>query len=154
MRRRVFISTAYEDANQARGFKLLSWNPNVDFEFVTRDLLTPVDSRDPDYIKSSIRDQLHGTSVTVVLIGQTTHQSQWVPWEAEESIARGNGIIGIRLKGQDDAPIPQVLKDAGAKIINWDTDTFSDEIEKAALITGRPELGPAPARSVGASGCR
>ncbi len=154
MARRVFLSVAYEDANQARGFKLLAWNPNVDFEFVTRDLLTPVDSRDPDYIKASIRDRLQGTSVTVVLIGQTTHQSQWVPWEAEESIARGNGIIGIRLKGQDDALIPQVLKDAGAKVINWDPDVFSDEIEKAALIAGRPELGPAPARSVGASGCR
>ena len=152
--RRVFISTAYEAANQARGFKLLQWNPNVDFEFVTRDLLSPVDSRDPEYIKSSIRERLNGTSVTAVLIGQTTAQSGWVPWEIEESVARGNGIIGIRLKGQDDAPIPQALKDAGARIINWDVDKFSDEIEKAALIAGRPELGPAPARSVGASGCR
>ncbi len=152
--RRVFISTAYEDANQARGFKLLQWNPNVDFEFVTRDLLSPVDSRDPIYIKSSIRERLNGTSVTTVLIGQTTAQSAWVPWEIEESVSRGNGIIGIRLKGQDNAPIPQALKDAGAKVINWDTDKFSDEIEKAALIAGRPELGPAPTRSVGASGCR
>src|SRR5712692_6209148 len=78
MPRRVFISTAYEDANQARGFKLLQWNPNVDFEFVTRDLLSPVDSRDPDYIKSSIRERLNGTSVTSVLIGRTTAQSNWV----------------------------------------------------------------------------
>jgi len=153
MPRRVFISTAYEDVNQARGFKLLQWNPNVDFEFVIRDLLSPVDSRDPQYIKSIIREQLNGTSVTAVLIGQTTHQSNWVPWEIEESIARGNGIIGIMLKGQEDAPIPQALKDAGAKVINWDTDKFSDEIERSALIAGRPELGPAPARSVSTTGC-
>jgi hypothetical protein len=113
-----------------------------------------VDSRDPEYIKSSIREQLNGTSVTAVLIGQTTIQSVWVPWEIDESLARGNGIIGIRLKGQDDAPIPQALKDAGARVINWDVDRFSDEIERAALIAGRPELGPAPARSVSASGCR
>ena len=88
----MFISTAYEDANQARGFKLLQWNPHLDIEFVSRDLLTPVDSQNPDYIKASIRERQNGTSVTAVLIGQTTAESDWVRWEVEESDARGNGI--------------------------------------------------------------
>ncbi len=154
MPRRVFISTDYENTNQARGFKLLPKNPNTDIEFVTRDLLSPVNSQNPDYIKASIRQQLNGTSVTVVLLGPNTQQSDWVRWEAEESAARGNGIIGIRLKGHDDAPVPQVMNDVGAKVIDWDPDSFEDEIDKCALIAGRPELGPAPARSVSASGCR
>ncbi len=149
----MFISTAYEDANQARGFKLLQWNPHLDIEFVSRDLLTPVDSQDPDYIKASIRERQNGTSVTAVLIGQTTAESEWVRWEVEESDARGNGIIGIKLKDQDDAPIPPVLQELGAKVINWNPDAFSDEIERAALIAGREELGPAPSRSVSSSGC-
>jgi len=154
MPRRVFISTDYENTNQARGFKLIPRNPNTNIEFVTRDLLSPVDSQNPDYIKASIKEKLNGTSVTVVLLGQNTGQSEWVRWEAEESYARGNGIIGIRLKGQDDAPVPQFLKDVGAKVVNWDPDIFEDEIDKSALIAGRPELGPAPTRSVSASGCR
>ncbi len=152
--RRVFISTAYEDTNQARGFNLLSKNPNVDIEFVGRHLLTPVDSSDPEYIKSKIREQMNGTSVNVVLIGRTTKDSDWVRWETELGFARGNGILGIRLKGQDDASIPPVLKELGAKVINWNPDVFQDEIERCALIAGRPELGPAPARSVSSSGCR
>jgi len=151
--RRVFISTAYEDANQARGFNLLSKNPNVDVEFVGRHLLTPVDSENPDYIKSKIREQMNGTSVNVVLIGQKTLDSDWVRWETEEGVAKGNGVLGIRLKGQDDAPIPPVLKDVGAKVINWDPDVFADEIERSALKANRPELGPAPYRSVSGSGC-
>jgi antiphage defense system Thoeris ThsB-like protein len=151
--RRVFISTAYEDANQARGFNLLSKNPYVDVEFVGRHLLTPVDSENPDYIKSKIREQMNGTSVNVVLIGQKTLDSDWVRWETEEGVAKGNGVLGIRLKGQDDAPIPPVLKEVGAKVINWNPDVFADEIERSALKANRPELGPAPARSVSGSGC-
>ncbi len=153
MVRRVFISTAYEDVNQARGFKLLPWNPNVKAEFVTRDLLSPVDSQNPDYIKANIRERLNGTSTTAVLIGQTTHKSDWVRWEVEESRMRGNGIVGIKLKGQDDAPIPSVLKEVGAKVMDWDAQKISDEIEKAALIAGRPDLGPAPSRSVSSGSC-
>ena len=132
MPRRVFISTDYENTNQARGFKLIPRNPNTNTEFVTRDLLSPVDSQNPDYIKASIKEKLNGTSVTVVLLGQNTGQSEWVRWEAEESYARGNGIIGIRLKGQDDAPVPQFLKDVGAKVVNWDPDIFEDEIRKGS----------------------
>ncbi len=116
--------------------------------------MSPVDSRNPDYIKASIRERLNGTSATAVLIGQTTHQSEWVRWEVEESYARGNGIIGIKLKGQEDAPIPPVLNEVDAKVMDWDAQKISDEIEKAALIAGRPELGPAPSRSVSGSGCQ
>ncbi len=55
-------------------------------------------------IKNWIDGQLHGTSVTVVLVGAKTCSSKWVKYEIEQSIARGNGIIGIdisKIKGLD-----------------------------------------------------
>lgn len=40
---------------------------------------------------------MDGTSVTTVLIGKKTASSGWVDFEINESIRKGNGIIGIRL---------------------------------------------------------
>ena len=153
MARRVFISYQHEDRAQASGFNLLRWNPNVDFEFVGRHLLSPVESEDPGYIRRKIREELHGSSVTAVLIGEGTAESYWVDFEIRESLERGNGLIGIRLKGHEDAPIPPALLEAGARVIDWLPDRFAEEIEMAALIAGRPELGPPERSSGGATAC-
>jgi len=153
MGRRVFISYQHDDINQAKGFNLLQWNPNVPIEFVGRHLLSPVESEDPQYIRSKIREQLNGTSVIVVLIGRHTAESEWVDYEIRASVERGNGIIGIRLKGAENADVPPALVEAGAKVIDWTPDTFADEIERSALVAGRPELGPPPARSAKPSSC-
>lgn len=153
MGRRIFISFQHDDKLQAQGFNLLRWNPNVPVEFVGRHLLSPVDSRNPDYIRSKIREMLDGTSVTAVLIGENTAGSDWVDFEIQESLARGNGVLGIRLKGAENVDVPQTLIQANAKVINWDPDIFADEIERAALIAGRPELEPPSRRSAEQTSC-
>jgi hypothetical protein len=153
MGRRIFLSFGYEDKAQASGFALLQWNPNVDFEFVGRHLLSPADSDDPVYIRQKIRERLQGTSVTVVLIGQHTAESDWVYFEIRESLQKGNAVVGIRLKDSGNPPIPPAMREVGCKVINWEPDGFSDEIERQALVAGRPELGPAPIRSGRPSNC-
>jgi len=137
MPRRVFIAHAGEDHNQAMGFRLLRWNINVDFTFFDRSLLTAVQSNDPIYIKRRIREELNGTSVTVVLIGETTYRNDWVGWEIEESAARGNGIVGIRLKGQSNARIPPGITECKARVVDWNPDVFGEEIERATRDAGR-----------------
>jgi hypothetical protein len=55
-------------------------------------------------IKKWIDDQLAGTSVTAVLIGNETSTRPWVRYEIEQSWNRGNGLIGIwihNIKGRD-----------------------------------------------------
>jgi hypothetical protein len=76
MPRRIFISFQYEDQMRAKGFNLLRWNRNVDIEFVGRHLLDPVNSTNETYVRQCIREQLTGTSVTVVLLGRNTHDSE------------------------------------------------------------------------------
>ena len=152
MARRIFVSFVYEDTDQVRGFYLLPWNKNLDFDFIERHLLSPADSKDPDYIKRKIREERNGTSATVVLIGEKTAKSEWVDFEIRESLAEGNAVIGIKLKGHENAEVPPALIEAHCKIINWEPQTFGEEIERSILITGRPPLGPAPSRS-GKGGC-
>lgn len=144
MARRIFISYQHEDQMKAKGFNLLRWNKNVDIEFVGRHLLDPVDSTNEAYIWEKIREQIRGTSVTVVLIGDKTADSEWVRDEIATSVedkSAPNGILAIKL--QKDAPLPKdspvgkILNDVGAEIIDWDVHSFDAAIERAANSAGR-----------------
>ena len=53
-------------------------------------------------IKKWIDSQLEGTSVTVVLVGEKTCSSRWVKYEIEESIKKGNGLLGIDVSKIED----------------------------------------------------
>ena len=100
-------------------------------------LLDPVKSNDPTYITRKIREQLKGTSVTVVLIGHKTWQSDWVEKEVRMSLDKSppNGVVGIRLKGG--VKTPESLRDCGAEVIDWQPDEFEAAFNRAALASGR-----------------
>lgn len=150
MARRIFISCAYEDQAKAKGFNLLRWNKNVGIAFVGRHLLDPVNSTDREYITREIREQLNGTSVTVVLVGGETANSEWVQREIEWSLEKGNGVLAIRLDG--DGPLPQGIVDCGAEVIAWDPSLFDDAIERAALQAERTKALERTGTDTG-SGC-
>ena len=137
MARRIFISFQHDDQMEAKGFNLLRWNKNVPTEFVGRHLLDTVDSSDPSYITRKIREQQKGTSVTVVLIGDKTWQSDWVEKEVRMSLEKNppNGILGIRLK--DGVKVPESLRDCGAEVIDWKPDEFEAAFDRAAVASGR-----------------
>lgn len=139
-RRRIFISYQHRDQMKAKGFNLLRWNKSVDFEFVGRHLLDPVDSTDSAYVTRKIKEQLQGTSVTVVLIGKESSESSWMAREIEWSLEKNppNGILGIRLEPA--VKVPDELITCGAEIIDWDVHEFANAIERAALACGRAEV--------------
>lgn len=146
MSRRIFISYQHKDQLAARGFNLMRYNDDLELEFVGRHLLDPVQSNDPEYISRKIREQIAGSSVTVVLIGDETADSNWISKEIQWSLDKQppNGIVGIRLNSQ--AEIPQALQDCGAEILEWydpeDVHEFQDAIDRAAAAAGRASLMP------------
>lgn len=90
-------------------------------------------------VKKLIDSGLDGTTVTVVLIGAETASRKYVSYEVEQSIARGNGILGIRIndiKGQDgrtDPPgaIPTALTTVGAPVYTWEYGKLGEWVDKA-----------------------
>jgi len=152
MARRVFICYEGHDRNRAKGFHLLRWNKNVDLDFVGRHLLDPVDSTNRDYITRKIKEQIKGTSVTVVLIGQHTADSEWVSDEVRWSLEKDNpnGILGIKLDAN--ASVPEILSDCGAEVIEWKPNDFAGAFERAAQQARRAE-SLARVGSSGGAGC-
>ena len=144
MTRRVFISFQHADLMKAKGLDLMTHNENVKVDFTGRHLLTPVKSDTPSYIGLKIREQIKGSSATIVLIGSNTADSDWVDKEIEWTREAGHGVIGIRIDPH--APIPDGLKEAGAEILDWstpeDVQQFDLAIERAIGATNRAKNMP------------
>ena len=151
MSRRIFISYQHDDQMKAKGFHLLQWNKNVQLDVVGRHLLDPVDSSNESYISEKIREQIRGTSVTVVLIGDNTADSDWIAQEVQWSLEKDqpNGILGIKLASG--VRIPDSLTSCGAEVVDWNPSLFEAAIERAAAAQHRVAvLATTPG---GKSGC-
>jgi hypothetical protein len=93
-----------------------------------------------------IDDALKGTSVTAVLIGKQTASRNYVKYEIEQSIARGNGLLGVRIEkignrmGITDTAGPNPLP-KGYKLYRWNRDdgynNFGKWVEAAAKAAGK-----------------
>ena len=96
MARNVFFSFKYDDVHRAMNVR----NSNViagaiKSGFIDKADFEAVERGGNQAIKNWIDGQLHGTSVTVVLVGANTDRSKWVKYEIDQSKARGNGIFTI-----------------------------------------------------------
>lgn len=97
-------------------------------------------------IKKMIDDALHGTSVTVVCIGAKTAGRNFINYEIEKSIKRGNAIFGLQihhLKNKDGevddvGATPAKLTAAGASVFKYvDHEKLAARIESEAKKAGK-----------------
>jgi hypothetical protein len=96
-KRRIFVSFDHDDTDRVNGFLGLR-NIMDGFEFYNHKLDHRIRSTDENYVCRVIREEyIQPASVTVVLIGNKTAQSNWVKWEIAESLKQGKGILGIQL---------------------------------------------------------
>jgi hypothetical protein len=146
MARRVFFSFKYEDVSRAmvvrnswvaQGKQAAGFIDAADFEKVKR--------QGDQAIKNWINNQLNGTSVTVVLVGNKTCDSRWVKYEIAKSIEIGNGLLGIDISTIKDLR-GNVTERCGQipdsyKFYLWNNDdgynNMGDWIEQAAIDAGR-----------------
>lgn len=99
-------------------------------------------------VQGLINDALRGTSVTVFCIGQRTAHGKFLGHEIDQSLAQGNGLVGItinHLRDKDgsvdaEAPIPPAIQAAGFKVYRFsDKKALVKAIEEAAQIAKERE---------------
>lgn len=96
-------------------------------------------AKSDDTIKRVIDDALKTTSVTVVLIGAETANRNYVSYEIEKAIERGNAILGIRINnikdknGETDPPgaVPAALTKIGAPVYDYEYGRIGEWVEEA-----------------------
>jgi len=146
MARRVFFSFKYKDVSRAMVVRN-SWviQGREAAGFIDAAAFEEVKRKGDAAIKAWIDGQLKNTSVTAVLVGAKTCSSRWVKYEIEQSIARGNGLLGIDvskikdLQGNTSERCGQIP--VGYDFYLWYKEdgynNMSAWIEKAAKAAGR-----------------
>lgn len=100
MARKVFFSFHYErDAQRAAVVRNHAITKDGDEAagYVDKAAWESIERQGDAAIKKWIKEQLSGTSVTVVLVGPETSNRPWVQYELQESYARGNGLLAVTL---------------------------------------------------------
>lgn len=99
MTRKVFFSFHYEQdsvrAGQVRNSNVIQNSNITTSDFIDKAKWEEVKQSGEQAIKNWIAKQLTGTSVTVVLIGSKTSERKWIKYEIDESLKKGNGLLGI-----------------------------------------------------------
>jgi hypothetical protein len=142
MARRVFFSFHYQDdifrVNVVRNSGVVFGYSTAGFQDAS--LWERTKRRGDAAVKRLIDHGLKGTSVTCVLIGQKTANRKYVNYEIEQSVKRGNGLLGIHInniksqKGESNfwqGEVPKSLGDYNAPIYSWNRNSFAHWVEEA-----------------------
>ena len=94
-------------------------------------------------VRGLVKDALNNTTVTVVCLGHMTAYRKYLTYELEQSLERGNGILGIKIShvtnksGETDEEgyVPPLIKIAGYNIHKYSNQrSLAQWIEEAAEI--------------------
>lgn len=143
MARRVFFSFHFERdiwrVNQVRMSNVVAGADSAGF--FDESEYEDAKKRGDEAIKRLIREKLDRTSATIVLIGAETATRPYVMYEIDESLKRGNGLIGIHIHhlknawGATDSRgvVPYVPTGVSFPTYDWDYDLnrLRNEIEEA-----------------------
>lgn len=146
MARKVFFSFKYDDVHRAMNVR----NSNVisgvlKSGFIDKADFETVERQGDKAIQTWIDNQLIGTTVTVVLVGAKTDKSEWVRYEIQQSIARGNGLLTIDVSKiadlQGNTTDCCSLRAPGYKHYFWNKDNGRENlgtwVEAAAKAAGK-----------------
>ena len=148
--RRVFFSFDYDDvwrANVVRNAWAIQPSERAAFGFIDAADRESLKRQGDEAIARWIKNQMHGTSVTVVLIGEDTADSRWVRFEIHETRENNKGLLGIRIHQIKDREgnisskgrVPNCECPDEYPVYDWDDDgrdNIAAWIEKAAKDAG------------------
>lgn len=148
MARRVFFSFHYQRdiwrINQIRSIPNITGCAAAGFQDAS--LWEEAKKKGDSNIKKMIDDALNNTSVTVVFIGNQTANRKFIKYEIEQSIARGNGVVGIQIhhlknhnqEADEPGSTPKILEDNGFKVYKYvDHEKLANRIGEAAKLAGK-----------------
>ena len=147
MARRVFFSFNYAHVwkvNQIRNIPNVTGTAAAGFQDAS--LWEESKQKGQAAIKSLIDGALKNTSVTVVFVTYGTAQRKWINYEIDESLARGNGLVGVQIHHLKDqsgntgsaGAIPSQIEASGFKGYKYtNKDALAGWIEAAAKAAGK-----------------
>lgn len=124
MSKSIFISCVFEDSHRIETIKTWATSNRLGDVVITHE---SEDKRiqGKEAIKLHIKAKIQGASIILVLIGQDTHNHDWIESEVELANSFHKQIICVRLP-QSTGAIPDILKKY--RLINFDPKTIHKNI--------------------------
>ncbi len=107
MAKKTFISYKYSEAQSLRDKILEAMGDDATYYTGETSESPDLTDTSTENIKNNLKDKMHGTSVTIVVISPNLKDSAWIDWEIsyslkeitrEDRTSRTNGILGVIMK--------------------------------------------------------
>lgn len=107
MAKKTFISYKYSEAQSLRDKILEAMGDDATYYTGETSESPDLTDTSTENIKNNLKDKMHGTSVTIVVISPNLKDSAWIDWEISYSLkeitrkdrtSRTNGILGVIMK--------------------------------------------------------
>lgn len=133
-RRRVFISFRHTDKTKVDLLRGQAKNENSEMDFIDMGLRLAFNSENAEYIRSGIRSRITQSSVTLVAVSETTHESDWVNWEIRESLKLGKGVVVVNISNNTSIRMPDAVNEnrSKIKIVSWNHSEIMNAINSVA----------------------
>lgn len=125
----VFISHHSKDEENIGKLKSLLSKQGYQIKNSSIDSSKPNKAKSENYIRRLLRMRIHWAGTFICLIGSNTHNRDWVNWEIEQAHKKNKKIVGIYIRGETGADIPENLNKYGDSLVTWQTDKIVDAIE-------------------------
>jgi hypothetical protein len=125
----VFISHVNEDDEVLQDFKGMLRSNGYDIRDSSIDSTKSNEATNENYIKSGIlAPRIEWAGAVIVLISPDTHKSPWVEWEIEYAEKLNKRIVGVWVRGGQEADLPKNLELYADAVVGWQTDRVIDAI--------------------------
>jgi hypothetical protein len=125
VKKRIFISFAFEDEKYRRFLVAQAKNERSPFTFVDMSVKQPWNEK---VWKKKCRTKIKSCDGMIVLLSKYTWHSSGARWEIKCAKEEGIPVIGMHINKRDQGAIPPELE--GEKIITWTWDNLAKEIRK------------------------
>ncbi len=131
-RRNVYISFHFDDLREVNLLRAQAKNTVTELKFIDRSIHLPIDTKNENKIKKNISRHISCVSVTLIYVSDKTHESDWVEWEARESLALKKGLLAFHKGNTPPKKIPSWLKELEIELLPWSHEKLNSAIEQAA----------------------
>ena len=147
MARRTFFSFHYKHiwkVNQIRSMPNITGTAAAGFQDAS--LWEEAKKKGKKEIEKMIDKGLENTSVTVVLVTYGTANRDYIDYEIDQSLARGNGLVAVQIhhlkdpniEGNSPGAIPNQIEANGFKAYKYSNkESLAKWIEEAAELAGK-----------------
>ena len=123
----IFLSYKWEDRAYVNGLAGLLQNPNNQYRHISLSEREDYRNKGKDSVRNYLRGLINGCDAIICLVGNHTHNSEWVSYELEVARSLRKKILAVQIRGTNGG-MPALLKSWGVQETKWDNQSINNAL--------------------------